>query len=55
MGSMCTEQALSRGSKKVRIIYTLDEGPLLKMEPTRGSCRNFRGLSVSLFLMSKVF
>lgn len=39
-----TEEPLSHGSKKVRIIYMLDEGPLFKMESTQGSCINVGGL-----------
>lgn len=48
MDSQSIEEPLSHGSKKVRIIYMLDEGPLFKMEFTQGSCLNFRGLAVSL-------
>lgn len=53
MDSQRTEQALSRGSMKVRIIYMLDVAPLLKMEPTLGQLYKLqRALSV-LSVMSK--
>lgn len=47
MASLNTVQALSHGSMDVRIICMLDVGPLLKMEPTQGTCVNFWGLLMS--------
>lgn len=44
MASLNTVQALSHGCTDIRIICMLDVGPLLKMEPTQGTCVNYWGL-----------
>ena len=46
MDSGSTEEPLSPGSKKVRIIYMLDEGPHFKIESTQGSYINQQFLAV---------